>query len=287
MLPAGARVAVVTPAGIPDPARLAAGMALISDWGLVPVPGAALGQRHRYFAGDREARLADLRWALTAPDIDAVWFGRGGSGTAQLLASLPLDSIDQRPIFGFSDATALFCALGRRGWPVHAPVLHSLADGVDEASQRALQAWMAGAPSRLPGRWLCGPTEAVEAPVLGGNLCVLASLCGTPHALQAAGSILLIEDIGEPPYKIDRLLRQLQASGALDGVVGVAVGELTGCAPPAGADWTVQDMLIEVLQPLGVPVVVGLPVGHGRENHCFSLGAQARLHEGGLDVANR
>lgn len=289
MLKPGARVAIVTPSGVPDPGRLARSLDLLRAWGLDPVLGPHVGAVHRYTAGPVAARAADLRWALTDPAIDAVWFGRGGFGTAHLLDGLPRGALDDRPILGFSDATALFCALAAAGAgrPVHGPVVHSLADLVDDDSKNALRAWMAGEPVRLPGKSLGPFPGEVVAPVVGGNLCVLASLCGTPWAPRFAGKILLIEEIGEAPYKIDRLLTQLRQSGALDGVVGLALGEFTGCNPPAGAAYTLDEVLADLAGSIGVPVVTGLPVGHGARNWPVPLGARARLWEGGLDVENR
>ena len=280
-------IAVVAPAGIHDPDRLAVSEALVRSWGHEIVHGPHLGARHRYMAGTRSERLADLRWALTAPGIDTVWFARGGFGTAHLLAGLELDRVDDRRVIGFSDATALLSPLAGlgRGTPIHGPVLHSLADHVDDESREGVRAMLVGVgTARLPGRWLAGPREVVEGPLLGGNLCVLASLAGTPWALRAAGGILLIEDVAEPPYKIDRHIEQLRASGALEGVRAVAVGELLGTRPPEGADWTLDELLIELLSPLGVPVLVDLPVGHGAHNQPFVLGRAARLDPEGLDV---
>ena len=280
LLAPGARVAVVAPSGNFDPDRLRTGMDLVRDWGLVPVEAPNLHRRHRTTAGTVAERRADLRWALGDPDIDAVWLARGGYGAAQLLDGLADAVIDERPIIGFSDATALFCALDRAGLGqrVHGPVLHSLADLADADSQQALRALLLeGRPSALPGRLLCGPAIPVEAPVVGGNLCVLASLAGTPWALDGRDRIVLLEDIGEPAYKIDRMITQLSCAGALSGLRGIALGTFTGCAVPAGVTWDLDALLVELLEPLGVPVLCGLPVGHGPRNRPFVHGAWGHL----------
>jgi muramoyltetrapeptide carboxypeptidase len=281
----GARVAVVAPSGIFEPERLEAGLEAIRGWGLVPVEGAKLRARHRFTAGTLSERIADLQAALADPTIEAIWFARGGYGTAQLLGAVDWAALRGRPLIGFSDATAAFAALGAAGLPggLHAPVLHSLVDLADEASQSALRRLlMEGVAPSLPGRWLAGPAEAVRGPLVGGNLCVLASLAGTPWALRAKGSVLLLEDIGEPAYKIDRLLLQLRQSGALDGVLGVALGTFTRCAPPADADYSVMDVVLDALDGLEVPIVGGLPVGHGAENWPCWMGAPVELSPTGL-----
>lgn len=285
MLRAGARVAVVAPAGVYPPARLAAGLAVASGWGLTMVAAPNLGARHRFHAGTVAQRASDLRWALTAPDIDAVWFARGGAGTVHLLDQLPYDALDTRPIIGFSDASALFAALAGRGRAVHGPVLTQLGEGADEDSREVLRALlMEGRPAPLPGERVAGPVIEVQGHLTGGNLTVLASLCGTPWAWSARDGIAVLEDIGEAPYRLDRCLAQLLAAGAFEGVRGVALGEFTDCSPPAGADWTLLDALLERLEPLGVPIVGGLPVGHGPRNRAWVVGAKARLGPGGVFV---
>ena len=287
MLSPGARVAVVAPAGVFDPDRLNKGLAMASAWGLTMVPGSNLNCKMRYTAGTVEQRAADLNWALTAPDIDGVWFARGGYGTAQLLEHLNWGDVDKRLVIGFSDATALFVALSSRGRgrPIHGPVLHSLADLADKQSQDALRALiMEGDPGWLPIRPLMRCGESVCAPVVGGNLCVMTSLCGTPFQLDARDSILVIEDVGEAPYRLDRMVSQLKSSGSLDGVAAIVLGDFQGSHPPGDASWTMEEMWADLLSPLNVPVVMGLPVGHGKRNLAWQVGGMGTLTLEGLRV---
>ena len=277
-------MAVVAPAGIYDPERLKRGMDLGRSWGLEFVDSPHLGDRHRYLAGTAEARSQDLRWALSAGHIDAVWFARGGYGTVQTLDALP-DRMDRRPIIGFSDATALHVALRGRGRPIHGPVLNALAALNDADSQEALRALLLeGGTVHLSGERVAGPSGAVRGPVTGGNLTVLASLCGTRDAWSAAGQIVVLEDVGEAPYRLDRALTQLLRAGAFVGARGIALGEFVSCKPPEGADWTLLDVLLERLGPLGVPIVAGLPVGHGARNHAWPVGGAGVLDAEGLHV---
>ena len=226
-------------------------------------------------------------WALTAPDIDAVWFTRGGFGTVHLLEAIPWPRIDDRPVIGFSDATALFTAMTVRGagCGVHGPVLHSLADHPDERSRERLhRVLLEGGIETLSGRHLTGPDVTIEGPLVGGNLCVLASLVGTPFALRARGKVLLLEEIGERPYQVDRLVTQLRLGGVLDGVLGIALGEFIAPRHPADADIDMNAVLRDLLAPLGVPVIAGLPIGHGAANSTVRLGAPVRLDGEGLHV---
>ncbi len=207
-----------------------------------------------------------------------MWIARGGYGLTRILdrlrgLSLPKD----RPVIGFSDVTALFSALHRAGVGplVHAPVVHSLSN-TDADDRRQLWGLLRGeAPEPLHGsQWVAGDAEGW---LCGGNLCLLASLCGTPWQIDARGAIVVLEEVGEHPYRIDRMVQQLRSSGFFEGVVGVALGEMVGCNPPEGADWTLRDVLTEHLAALGIPVLGELPIGHGARNRPFVWGARAQL----------
>ncbi len=276
MLPHAARIAVIAPSGAFDPARLERGLSRLRTWGYRPEVLPGVGHPHRYLANTDAARLDDLRAALSGTH-DAVWMARGGYGMARLLRDLDLDACADVPFLGFSDGTALLDTLAarhRQAW--HAPVLTSVGDVCDDTSLSHLQRCLAGEPmSTMTGSTLV--TGVADGRVRGGNLCVLASLCGTPWQLRAQGAIVVLEEVGEAPYKVDRLLRQLLDSGALDGVLGVALGDFLGADAPAGAGWNVKDVLRDALAPLGVPVVTGLPFGHGPRNLAFPMGVQAML----------
>jgi len=284
MLSAGARIALVAPSGVFDPDRLARGIEMAESWGFEIVPGRHLRDQHRYLAGTQAARAEDLQWALCASDIDAVWFARGGYGTSQLLSQVPWEALDGRPVIGFSDATALFAALhGKgKGGGIHGPVLHSLADLADEESQQALRDVLNGESIHLPVQHFSGPEHEVDGPVVGGNLCVLCSLVGTRWQLPTTGRIVVLEDVGEAPYKIDRLLLQMVDGGGLSEAAGIVFGHFQGCEPPAGADWSLSDVFLERLSHLDVPLYSGLPVGHGSRNLSWRVGAPGTLGPGGL-----
>jgi muramoyltetrapeptide carboxypeptidase len=263
---------------------------MLAEWGYTPVPGPNLEARHPhgYLAGTAEARTADLTWALTAPEIDAVWIARGGYGCVHCLPFLPWPRIAPRPVIGFSDVTSLLLALSQntRAVGIHAPTLDNLAEGTDAASREALRELLAnGGETGFEGRAAVEPGIAVEGPVLGGNLCVLASLAGTPWALQAEGALLVLEDVGEPAYRLDRMVTQLLASGDLDGVRAILLGEFLDCPVPEGLGYTLEELLIALFAPLGVPVVTGLPVGHGQANRPWYYSGWGRLAGGVLRIS--
>ena len=293
MLRQNARIALVAPAGAFLPERLEHAIQMLRAFGYEPVVGPGVTARHRYFAGTAQQRAADLAWALTAPDLDAVWFARGGYGTAQTLALLPWDKLDSRPVIGFSDTTALLVAMHRRGLrSVHGPVLHGLVEfdlgssppvtPIDTESRAVLRTLLAtGVAPMLPGRPLLGEFTPVRGPVIGGNLTVLASLAGTPWALDATGAVVVLEDVHEPPYRIERALCQLIDSGGLRGARGVALGDFYHCRPDA-PDYTLADIFREHLGTLGIPVAFGLPVGHSVHNYAWIHGAEGTLSPDGI-----
>jgi muramoyltetrapeptide carboxypeptidase len=280
-----ATIAVVAPAGIPKLDGVAAGVELVRSWGYEVVVAPHLGERHFYNAGTPEQRTRDLTWALTTPGIDAVWLARGGYGCVHCLAALPGEGLDQRVVLGCSDATSLFAALWktRGGSLVHGPMLETIATKVDDATRERTRALLAGERVEpIAGERLCGPEGEVSGPVVGGNLCVLASIAGTPWALSARGAILVLEDIGEAAYRLDRLVTQLRWSGALDGALGVALGDFCDCKAPEGAAYTIEDVLVEVLAPLGVPVVGRMKIGHDKRNLAWRYGARGTLRADAL-----
>lgn len=278
----GARVGVFSPSGAYDPQRLEAGIAWLEGAGYRVVRAPNLGRTHRYLAGTDRQRQDDLAWALQSPDVDAAWMARGGYGLARICQPLP-SPLDDRPVIGFSDGTALHAALWKEGRAgVHGPVLHSTTDHADQASRdRALRCLRGQAEADWTGEsWIPG---SAQGPLVGGNLCMLASIAGTPLQPDLRGCILLLEEIAEPPYKLDRMLHQLAASGTLDGIVGVALGEFVGTRTPE--HWTLRELLTELLEPLDVPVLSGLPVGHGAANHAFVWGQPATLEGDSLRLS--
>lgn len=284
ILPPGTPIAVVAPSHAYDPDKLAAGVALARGAGhdLHLFEGTLTPDR--YLASPDATRLAHLRDALRDPAWGAVWAVRGGSGVSRLLRHLPWDDLPPRPLLGFSDLTPLLHHLPHAtgGVTVHAPVLHSLA-GTDPTDREALFRLLAGAPV-APVRaevWVEGD---VLAPATGGNLAMLASTCGTPWQVRAEGKLLLLEDVGEAPYRVDRMIQQLLDAGVFHGVLGVLLGTWDGCRPPEGARWTLDDVLRDLLEPLGVPVLAHLPVGHGARNHPVPFGPPVALRDGALHV---
>ena len=239
-----------------------------------------------YLAGSDEARLADLNAALRDPSIRGIICTRGGYGAQRIVDGLDMDAVraDPKVIAGFSDITALHLAVHRHAGlaGLQSPMSAWNPERTGDASIRSLRAALMTTdpvvlsavtteetyPVRVPGP----PTAGT---VIGGNLCLIAATIGTRDMPDLHGAILLIEDVNEPPYKIDRMLTHLRRSGALEGVAGIAVGQFTDCAD--GWSTTIVDVLMERLGELGVPVLGGLPTGHGQEQLSLPVGVPAIL----------
>ncbi|MEH0842254.1 LD-carboxypeptidase [Micromonospora sp. CPCC 205711] len=281
----GDAVMLVSPSGPTRPERVARGIELLTGWGLRPVLAPNAYARQGYLAGGDELRAADLNTAFADPGIRGVVCTRGGYGAQRVVDLIDMAAVrrDPKVVAGFSDITALQFALwrGARLAGVHGPGAAWLDERTPLASAESLHAaLMTTAPvavAALAGEETFGvrvPGRAV-GPLLGGNLCLITASIGTPDMPDLTGAVLLVEEVQEPPYKVDRMLTHLRRAGALDGIAGVAVGQFTECAD--GWDTTVVDVLTERLGDLGVPVLGGLPIGHGVGQLTVPVGTRATL----------
>lgn len=286
-------VRVVSPASPVTDEVLALGCGLASELGLeleleLTAPGLhqgmetsfAAGGRH-YLAGSDLLRAEVLTRALS--ECQQVWMARGGYGSARLL-TVADEGLRERwrgSLWAFSDGTALIAmayAWGRSAWS--APPLSQLPRLDGESRVRLVEAMRYGrvAPFEgleVTGRALGETVGEVEGKLFVANLAVLASLCGTPLMPSLEGALLVVEDVNEPAFRVDRFFWQLMASGALCGVRALVAGAFTGVDEREQV--AIAAVLAEVGRALGVPVVFGLPVGHGERNACLPIGRRARL----------
>jgi muramoyltetrapeptide carboxypeptidase len=244
--------------------------------------------RHRYLAGEDPRRLAELQTALDDPTAGALWVARGGYGAARLLPHLDRRAVHRagKWLVGFSDVTALHAAWSTAGVAsLHGANITTLDSWSQPARDELLQTLMQGpgddaeqSPTRrFAGVGLHGHTVAT-GPLLGGNLTVLASLAGTGALPPMGGCVVLLEDVGERPYRLDRSLTQLVQAGTFDGVAAFAVGQLSRCWSAGGEDdEEALEVVLSVLAPLAVPVVGRLPIGHEPSSRAAALGSRATV----------
>lgn len=280
-LAVGARVAMISPSGpLKGPHELESAVATAASLGWTVQVGQHALRRTGYFAGDDAQRGDDLIDALLDDRIDGIWCLRGGYGAARLLPRLSADLLQRHPkaLVGYSDITALHAAWQHAGLvSYHGPTARAPLSDFSRAS--LLHALQTGTES-------CG--EAPEARVVrggratgrlvGGNLALVSSLCGTPWAVNCRGAIVVLEDVGEATYRLDRMLTQLRLAGAFEGCVGVAFGMFTDC-PDTTDDGTrtVDAIVTELADALQVPTLQGIPVGHISDQWTVPFGAMATL----------
>jgi muramoyltetrapeptide carboxypeptidase len=250
--------------------------------GLEPVLFPSARARAGYLAGSDAERLTDLQAAFDDPDIDAVWALRGGYGTLRILDRLDLDRQrrDPIPFIGFSDNTTLHVRHAAMNVvSFHGP--HPGGGFVPESEFLFHKLLFSEEPTGLLSTRESDPPVrtlvpgVAEGPIFGGNLAILASLCGSRETPVAHGRLLFLEDVGEPAYRVDRLLVQLRRAGTFDGVAGLACGRFT--ETPEGDGDDVLRLVEELAHELGVPAVADLPIGHVEYNWFLPVGTPGRL----------
>ena len=276
-------VRVIAPSGPVFADAFAAGAAVLSARYHLRYDPTTLFASDGFLAGSDDQRLSSLVEALHDPEARAVCMGRGGYGLLRIASRLDLDLLRShpKPIVGFSDGTVLLALAAKAGIAaIHGPVVTQLGR-LPEEDHAALFSLLESAEPRplLTGLETLCPGSAT-GPLLGGNLEVFSRLLGTPLLPDLEGSILFFEEVGERPYRIDRLLTHLELAGVLAAVAGVVVGDLVACEEPGEsrvASPSAIAVVRERLGRLGIPVALGAHIGHGRRNSSLPYGMPASL----------
>ncbi|HXC24963.1 MAG TPA: LD-carboxypeptidase [Gemmatimonadaceae bacterium] len=290
-LSGAARVALVAPSGpLTAVTDLEHAIENVHQFGWTPVVGDHVSACAGYLAGTDQQRLDDLNCALRDDTVDAIWCLRGGYGVTRILDGIAYDAVRRhpKPIIGYSDITALHAAIGRECEIVtyHGPTARSTITPFSRNSfERAL----------VFGEDPCGTshsartirTGTARGRLMGGNLALVTALIGTRYALDLRQAILVLEDVNEPIYRIDRMLRQLWMSGALANLAALAFGQCTSSeddttaaelsSTPPDHRRTLDDVLREVADGFNIPCVAGLPIGHVDDQWTLPLGSLATL----------
>jgi muramoyltetrapeptide carboxypeptidase len=281
-LTAGAHVALIAPAGpLPKSEELPRAQDNTRTLGWEPIVGPHASDRVGYLAGKDRDRLHDINQALRDPKVEAIWCLRGGYGMMRILTGIDYDALSRAPkaIIGYSDITALHAAVQRKCRLVtyHGPTAReALTDFSRDSLRRAVVEQTDSCGVAPNAREI--NAGVAEGRLVGGNLAVLTSLCGTPFAPDLSDGILILEDINEPVYRVDRMLQQLKLSGALNGCKAIAFGACVKCAEDAGGGGRPFDEVLgEIAHELGIPCLAGIPVGHIDEQWTIPLGAMAQL----------
>jgi muramoyltetrapeptide carboxypeptidase len=239
---------------------------------------------YRYFSGTRERRLSEFLEMLKNPGIQAIFCARGGYGSGQLIPSIDADLIRQNPkiISGSSDITLLLNWIQRAGVVAfHGPmVATAIRQGSEGYDRQLLLDLLQGK------RAVRFPTQATkvlrsgqaEGRLTGGCLSVVVATLGTRNEIETRDSILILEDLDEKPYRIDRMITHLRQAGKFEAVRAVVFGEMLNCIQHSNQGYTLEDVLLDLLSDFEFPILYGFPTGHtSRPNVIVPFGVRARL----------
>jgi muramoyltetrapeptide carboxypeptidase len=281
----GDTIAIVCPAGFMALEKAQTCIGTLQLWGYRVRVGATVGgDSETYFAGTDEQRLADLQQALDDPAVKAILCGRGGYGLSRIIDRIDFTRFRKAPkwVIGFSDVTVLHAQLFTQydTATLHSPMAGAFNDGgVTGEGVLSLRRALSGEPAA----YTCAPHPynrhgRATAPLVGGNLSILAHLTGSPAEIDTRGKLLFLEDVGEYLYNIDRMLLQLKRSGKLEGLAGLLVGgftELKDTTRPFGA--TMEQIVRDTVSEYDYPVCFGFPVSHGQDNVALKIGVTHNL----------
>lgn len=274
----GDKVAVVSPASIINPDYVKGAVDMLERWSLgVAVEPHCLGCAGAY-SGSVDERLDDFRKALYDPQVKAILCSRGGYGAVHLLDGLA-DDIVRNPkwIIGFSDISALHALCVNRGFmSLHASMCKHLTEEPtgDRCTQYLRQILFGDIPQYREAPHPMNRCGEARGMLVGGNMAVLCGLIGTPYDIFRPGSVLFIEDIGEAPYKIERMLYQLKLAGRLASLSGLIVGRFTEYTENEGLGGTLYELIWHMVEEYDYPVCFDFPVGHVADNLPLIEGAE-------------
>ena len=292
-LRAGMTVGLIAPASPFSEEKLAAARQNLTALGFQIQESVHFHAKNGYLAGTDAQRLEDLHWAFSNPAIDAVWCVRGGYGCSRLLPNIDFDLIRRHPkvLIGYSDITALHLAIQQQTGLVtfHGPVAASeFPENTLRHFRSVLMEPRSGYTVRIPDTAELPGEEAYQPFVItpgqatgklsGGNLTLLAALVGTTFAPSYKNKIVFIEDVGEQPYRIDRMLTQMLQGSDLAKAAGIVLGVFADCKPKGDSpSLTLRETLQDRFAGLGMPVIYGMPFGHVAHQMTFPYGISATL----------
>lgn len=285
-LKVGDTIGVIAPAGPPNQANLKRAIPVFQKMGLHVKLGANINKVHGYLAGTDEERLADFHRMVRDQAIKAIIFARGGYGTPRIAPDIDYELVQNNPkiIWGYSDITYLHTAIHQATGLVifHGPML---ASDVGKESFHPLslnQFNQLFEPTTLIYSEIASPLKVISygdatAPIVGGNLSLLASGIGTPYEIDTENKLLLIEDIGEVPYKVDGMLNQLKLAGKIKGAAGILIGNFANLDPEADKSSLLENVFHHYFSDLAIPVMSGFKIGHCQPHFAIPLGTLAHL----------
>lgn len=281
-LPPGGAIGIVNPSSPVEADLLDAGIAALQSRGFRVVEAPHVRARDGHHAGSPADRAADFARFYAASEIDMIWCARGGSSACRLWPLLDWDTLAGLPpkmVIGYSDTTSLLVPLSQRVGAValHGPLVFELGTLASELLDWQLRLLQSPEPAGLvPGRAAATLVPGIaEGQLCGGCLSLVAATLGTPYQIETAGKLLLMEDIGEAPHRIERFLAQFADAGLFAAAAGFVVGQATDADDSKTI--SMHQLWSDLLAPYGKPAVLGFPFGHVPQNYALPLGVRARL----------
>lgn len=278
-------IAITCPAGYMAKEKAQTCIDTLQQWGYEVLVGKTLGSKSKnYFSGTDEERLIELQAMLDAPEVKAILFGRGGYGLGRIIDQLDFKRFKKHPkwLIGFSDITVLHAHINRnyKIATLHAPMAAAFNDG---GYQNKYIQSLKDALQGKKANYSCKPHPynqkgTATGELVGGNLCLLAHLTGTPSDIGTKNKILFLEDIGEQLYNIDRMMHQLKRSKKLNKLAGLVIGgfsDMKDTERPFGQK--VYDIIHNMVKEYNYPVCFGFPVSHEKENVALKVGGEYQL----------
>jgi muramoyltetrapeptide carboxypeptidase len=274
----GDTIGIVAPAGPFDPEKFMQGETVLKNMGFRICYDEGIFQSHGFLAGTDTRRADQLNRLFADPSVQAIICARGGYGSMRILPLLDFETIRANPkiFIGFSDISALLAALYEQSGLItfHGPMVTSLADATEKTISAMKMALTSDGPFELipeDGKTIRpGMCSGILA---GGNLTTLCHLLGTPYAPNFNGKILLLEDVGEVTYRIDRMLTQMKLAGSLNGIAGLILGAFKKC----GKMNEIVEIFDNIFHDADIPILAGFDIGHGKTNLTVPIGLNATL----------
>ena len=279
----GDTIAIVAPAGfLKEKDAIDEGIELMKEWGLHVVLGKHVYDQHNHFAGTDKNRAKDMQWAMDDPKIKAIWCARGGYGTVRIMEYLDFSKFKQRPkwLIGYSDISVLHNALYTMGIEsIHGFMATSTSSFKDSKAEKSMKKALFGKKITYKVTSSTYNNMGVTSGrLIGGNLSLIASLLGTPYAINPENSILFIEDIGEHLYRIDRMMMSLKLNGFFENCKGIIIGGITNVPendPPFGL--SLEELVRDVVDDPNMPILFDFPSGHFANNKSLPFGRLVQL----------
>jgi len=284
LLKPGDTVALIAPGSSIPEEKIEKAISNLESLGLKIKEGKFIREKYGYTAGKDHERIADIHWAFGDKSIDAVWCIRGGYGCTRLLPYLDYNIIKKNPkiLIGYSDITALHMAIFKETGltTFHGPVGASeFTPYTTEYLQKMLFTSIKGQPiqHQEPNEVITLSTGKAKGKLIGGNLSLISAMCGTKYLPSAKGKIVFLEDIDEKPYRVDRMLVQLEQAWNLKKAKGILLGEFADCDSDSDRSLTLMETLENHFKGCGIPVLYKVPLGHIDDQATYPVGIKVEM----------